>query len=185
MFLEMVKKIYWDLSWRQGRYEYWHWLCRDIPGHFGVVVRRFILKRFFGYAGESLEIYPGIHIRGIHKLRVGNDVYLGLNILLNANGSIDIGDNVMIGPDVKIWSVNHNYSDITIPIAKQGFIDKPVIINKGCWFGTGVIVLPGANIGKNTIVAAGSVIAGRRYPSNVILAGNPARKIATRPGLDD
>jgi len=60
MFFEILKKLYWDLSWRQGRYEFWHWLCRDIPGHFGNVVRRCVLKRFFGRAGKNLLIYPGV-----------------------------------------------------------------------------------------------------------------------------
>jgi len=180
MFFEMLKKLYWDLSWRQGRYEFWHWLCRDIPGHFGNVVRRCVLKRFFGNAGENLLIYPGIHIRGIQNLRVGNNVFLGLNLIMNANGGIDIGDDVLIGPNVKIWSVNHNYMEISQPIHEQGFVDKPVVIEKGCWLGTSTIVLPGATIGENTIVSAGSVIISKKYPSNIILAGNPARKVFSR-----
>jgi acetyltransferase-like isoleucine patch superfamily enzyme len=176
----MIKKFFWDMSWRQGRYEYLHWLLRNIPGGFGIAIRRKVLKRFFCHAGDGLQIYPGVHIRGIHKLSVGKNVYIGLNSCINANGSIDIGDNVLIGPDVKIWSVNHNYTDLNKPISEQGFSDKPVTIGAGCWLGAGCIVLPGVQLSENSIVSAGSVLGIKKYMRNIILAGNPARKIGAR-----
>ena len=175
-----VKKLAWDMSWRQGRYEYIHWMIRNIPGHFGIAIRGELLHRFFGIAGSNLQIHPGVQIRGIHNLRLGNNVSIGLNNLINANGGVDMGDNVLIGPDCKIWSVNHRYEDLNIPIAEQGFEDRPVAIGQRCWLGAGVIVLPGVKLGENIIVSAGAVLSSKRYPDNIMLAGNPARKIGER-----
>jgi len=54
---------------------------------------------------------------------------------------------------------------------------KEVIIGNNVWIGSKVIILKGAKIGDNSIIAAGSVVLGKEYPSNVIIGGNPARII--------
>jgi len=97
---------------------------------------------------------------------IGNNVvFKGENVLDRVNPHlIYIGDNCVIG---------HRSSILThCPI--RGAV--PAKLGDFVWLGFGVIVLPGADIGNNTIVGGGSVVT-KSFPENVIIAGNPARII--------
>jgi acetyltransferase-like isoleucine patch superfamily enzyme len=179
-FISLPKKLYWDMAWKQGRYEYINWIIGNIPGHFGCNIRKLISTRFFKNAGENISVFPGVKIRGIHNLTVGNNVILGEDIFINANGGITIEDEAGIGPGTKIWSVNHVFSDLNIPITQQGYEDKPVFIGKGVWIGANCTILPGAFISEGAVISAGSVVGGKKVKPFSILAGNPARYIGTR-----
>ncbi len=85
-----------------------------------------------------------------------------------------IGDDVAIGPNVYITDHNHSYGDVDTPIANQWPAEGTVSIGAGSWLGTGVIVLPGADIGRNVAVAAGAVVRGS-FPDHSVIAGAPAR----------
>jgi acetyltransferase-like isoleucine patch superfamily enzyme len=178
--LKAIKYIYWDIYCRQGRYEYLNFFLGFIPGHFGIFLRERFILRYFLKAGTNVKIYPGIQIRGIHNLSVGNNVEIGPYSLINANGGIEIGNNVLIGPNSKIWSVNHVYDNLDVPIANQGFNDKKVIIGNGVWLGAGVVVLPGAVVNEGVIAAAGTVIPDKMIPPYSIIGGNPFRVISFR-----
>ena len=86
-------------------------------------------------------------------------------------GTVFEGQNMM-GPDVKIFTSNHNYS-----VEKHGFNGmtevNPVYIGKNVWIGANVIITPGVRIGPNSIVGAGAVVT-KSYPGGVLIAGNPA-----------
>ena len=180
----MLKACYWDLSWRQGRYEYLNWLLGNLPGGFGLAVRSVFIARLFSRVGKNIKIFPGVKIRGIHKFVVGDSVVLGEDIFLNANGGIVLDDEVGIGPGSKIWSVNHVTKDIDTPITEQGYEDKAVFIGKGTWIGANCTILPGAQIGEGVVISAGSVVGGKKVKPFAMLAGNPARIIGFRKKED-
>jgi acetyltransferase-like isoleucine patch superfamily enzyme len=87
-----------------------------------------------------------------------------------------IGDDVTTGPYVYITDQNHVYADPEVPIAYQWPEEDPVRIGNGCWLGANVIVLPGAHIGDNVAVAAGSVVRGT-IPDRCVAAGAPAKVV--------
>ncbi len=178
--IKILKSFFWDLTWRQGRYEYLNWLIGNMPGHFGLALRSIFIARLFSRVGKNIKIFPGVKIRGIHKFIVGNDVVLGEDIFLNANGGIVLEDEVGIGPGSKVWSVNHVISDLDTPITEQGYEDKAVLIGKGSWIGANCTILPGAQIGEGVVVSAGSVVGGKKIKPFAMLAGNPARIIGFR-----
>ena len=89
---------------------------------------------------------------------------------------IEIEDDVTMGPNVYITDHNHSYADVAVPIAQQWLTEDPVRIGAGSWLGAGVIVLPGAHIGRNVTVAAGSVVRGW-IPDRSVVAGAPARVV--------
>jgi acetyltransferase-like isoleucine patch superfamily enzyme len=93
-----------------------------------------------------------------------------------AHQRISIGDDVYTGPYVYITDQNHSYADPELPIGRQWPVNSPVSIGSGTWLGTGVIVLPGAVIGRNVVVAAGSVVRGT-IPDHCVIAGTPARVV--------
>jgi acetyltransferase-like isoleucine patch superfamily enzyme len=91
-----------------------------------------------------------------------------------AHQSIGIGDDVWTGPYVYITDQNHGYVDPDTPIGRQLPVNRPVTIGAGSWLGAGVIVLPGARIGRNVVIAAGSVVRGE-VPDHCVVAGVPAK----------
>jgi acetyltransferase-like isoleucine patch superfamily enzyme len=109
-------------------------------------------------------------------LKVGDRCVIGRGSHIVAHASVEIGDDVFTGPYVYITDQNHGYSDPDAPIGRQPPVNSPVSIGPGCWLGAGAIVLPGARIGRNVVVAAGSVVRGD-VPDRVVVAGVPAKVI--------
>ena len=101
---------------------------------------------------------------------------------MHAGGEIKIGDYVGIGPQVIIYSLNHNYwGDITCltDFKKNEYQYKKVTIGNNVWIGAKAIILPGINIGDNSVIAAGSVVT-KNVAANILVGGNPACIIKRR-----
>ena len=94
-----------------------------------------------------------------------------------AHESVTIGDDVWTGPYVYITDQNHGYEDPDAPIGRQFPVNRPVSIGAGSWLGAGAIILPGASIGRNVVVAAG--LGGARPRPRPLRGGGRAR--AGRP----
>jgi maltose O-acetyltransferase len=169
-----------DLVTSAGRLAWLQAAVRSMPGDTGFVLRRWLIGGHFRAAGEGLVIYPGALILGPQYLTVGRNCRIGVDTFLQANGQIEMGDDVLLGPGVKIWSVNHVFRQLDVPIWDQGYDHKKVVIGNGVWIGANSFVMPGANIGDHVVISAGSVVAGKDVEPCSILAGNPARRIGAR-----
>lgn len=105
----------------------------------------------------------------------GKNIHLGKRIFINAGcffqdqGGIFIGDDVQIGHDVKILTLNHGKSSSD----RKNLYPSPVKIEENVWIGSGAVILPGVTIHKNAIVGAGSVVT-KDVEENCVAAGNPA-----------
>ena len=91
---------------------------------------------------------------------------------IDGRNGIEIGENVWIGPYVKIISMNHDVSDYTRYIKA-----KSIKIGNNCWIGAGAIILPEVELGEHTVVGAGSVVTKSFKESNQVIGGNPAKII--------
>ncbi|MET9411343.1 acyltransferase [Streptomyces sp. NPDC002935] len=109
-------------------------------------------------------------------LRIGDGVVLGRGSHVIADTTVTIGSDCYFGPYVYVTSTNHSYDDPHEPIGKQWPRMEPVEIGPGCWIGTGAVILPGARIGRNVVVAAGAVVRGT-VPDHSVVAGAPARVV--------
>jgi len=178
--LRLFKLLYWDLKHKQGRFTFIQWLLRDVPGEFGIALRSRLYRKRFAEAGDRLSIAQGVRFRNIQHITVGENVSIGDCCFLQAAGGIELGDHVLLGPGVKIWSANHRTADLTRPIKGQGYEFKRVAIGSDVWIGANAFIMPGAEIGDHVIIAAGSVVGAKPVPPYRILAGNPARVIGTR-----
>ncbi len=116
--------------------------------------------------------------RGV-GLRVGDCSAIGAHSFIGAQGGITIGNDVIMGPGVRIFSENHNYDQLVLPIRKQGEIRLPVAIEDDCWVGSGVTILGGVTVGRGTVIAAGSVVT-KSIPPLSVVAGVPAKVIKNR-----
>lgn len=94
-----------------------------------------------------------------------------LNNYIQATNGIIFGNNIELGPSVKIISSNH----ITTNFREHDKCE-PIIIGNNVWIGANSVVLPKVNIGDNVIIGAGSVVT-KNIASNSIALGNPCKVI--------
>lgn len=119
---------------------------------------------------------PGLDLGSETVLTLGDGVVLGRGSHVIADTTVTIGRETYCGPYVYITSTNHSYDDPRNPVGKQWPRSEPVRIGPGCWLGTGAVILPGARLGRNVVVAAGSVVRGE-VPDHTVVAGAPARVV--------
>ncbi|HAN10543.1 MAG TPA: acetyltransferase [Clostridiales bacterium] len=159
-------------------------IARNLPASdayysFGAgIIRRALCKVIFARQGENCNIEHGVFFGNGKDIELGNNSGLGINA--RVQGPLVIGKNVMMGPDVIIYTKNHNVNNTNVPMIEQGELEpKKVMISDDVWIGARVIILPGVNIGKGSILAAGCVVT-KDVESYSIVAGVPAKKIKSR-----
>ncbi|SDM16639.1 acyltransferase [Pedobacter antarcticus] len=130
-------------------------------------------------ARDSILICTGVIAQRGKGITIGSGTGINARAYLAGQGGITIGKDVIFGPDVKIFSENHNYSDPLLSIKAQGVTRKGVTIGDNCWLGAGVTILDGVNLGQGCVIAAGSIVS-RSIPENSIAAGVPAKIIKNR-----
>jgi len=157
-------------------------LCKRLPSssskfmRFGMKLRGYFCKKIIACAGENINIEKGATFS--RRLSIGNNSGLGVNCIVQ--GTVSIGDNVMMGPDVLIYTTNHEFRDKDVPMQKQGYQpERPVTIGNDVWIGARVIILPGVHIGDGCVIGAGSVVT-KDIPAYSICAGNPAKVVKER-----
>lgn len=122
----------------------------------------------------SAGLAPGHDLGSRPIVTIGDRCTIGRGSHIVGHHSISIGDDVWTGPYVYITDQNHSYADPDRPIGLQWPVNDAVEIGDGSWLGAGVIVLPGAKLGRNVVVAAGSVVRGT-IPDHSVIAGVPAK----------
>lgn len=135
--------------------------------------RTALLKEMFAEIGEGCYIEPPLHANwGGRHVHFGKGIYANFNLTLVDDTHIYVGDCTMFGPNVTIATAGH---PLLPSLREQGYqYNAPVHIGRNCWFGAGVIILPGVTVGNNTVIGAGSVVT-KDLPDNVVAVGNPCR----------
>jgi maltose O-acetyltransferase len=140
--------------------------------------KEFFGKRIFKYCGYNVNIGKGARFGNGKYVRIGNNSGIGMNAKVPNN--IQIGEDVLMGPNVTIFGTNHEFKRTDIPIRKQGVRSyPPVRIEDDVWIGSNVIIMPGLIVKKGTIIGAGAVVT-KNFPEYSIIAGNPAKLIKSR-----
>ena len=131
----------------------------------------------------SVGYSPGAPRLPERGLVIGARCVIGARSSLTAHSSIVVGDDVWFGQDVFVSDASHGYQDVDVPIGCQLGEHQPVVIGAGTWVGHGSIILPGTVIGRNVVVAAGSVVRGT-VEDYAVVGGAPARVLrAFEPGV--
>lgn len=112
-------------------------------------------------------------------LTIGNNVGIAQNCFIQVRGKVIIGNDVIIGPGVSIFSENHRFDDPDLPVSVQGETRKGVIIEEGAWIGTKAIILDGVCVGRNSVIAAGSLV-NHDVPRYSVVGGVPAKILKER-----
>jgi maltose O-acetyltransferase len=137
---------------------------------------RYFLKKM--NTGKNVRIRSPFFAKSPHNVFLGDNVSINKGCTFLAHDYIRIGENSLIGPNVTIITVNHDYRKSGIE-AHRNRLFKPVTIGKNAWIGANALLLPGVTIGDDAVVGGGSVVT-TSIGAGDMVAGNPARFIKRR-----
>jgi maltose O-acetyltransferase len=140
-----------------------------------------IIKEFIGSIGRKYYFQGPVQFNyGCHTF-IGENFFANFNTTILDDGKIEIGDNVMFGPNVSLMATSHplianeriemKYEDGHVSMAEYA---KGIIIGNNVWIACNVVVCDGVTIGNNVVIGAGSVVT-RDIPDNYIAYGNPCK----------
>ena len=144
---------------------------------------RYLCRRKFKGFGERAEFRPGSYALDCRRITIGDDVVIRPQSILmpdprEGGAEIVIEDKVLMGPGVHIYVNDHIFTDKNIPIYDQDHTrpckEDTVILRKGCWVGARSTILKGVEVGKNAVIAAGSVVT-KNVEEHTLVAGVPAK----------
>jgi acetyltransferase-like isoleucine patch superfamily enzyme len=112
-------------------------------------------------------------------MRMGDNSNIGAYSFIGCSGYIEIGNEVMMGPNITLLAESHNFDDSSRSIKQQGISRSTITIEDDCWIGASATILPGVTIGCGSVVAAGAIVTKDVAPYSIV-AGVPARLIGSR-----
>ncbi|MCC6730581.1 MAG: acyltransferase [Chthonomonadales bacterium] len=173
-----------ELLRRAPFYLLYYAVARRLPGSTdpgGVLwkaIRVLACRRLFARCGCGVNVERSASFGWGAGVHLGDYSDIGVNARIH--GTVFIGSHVMMGPDVAIWTNNHAFDRVDVPMTQQGMQgERPVVIEDDVWIGTRAILLRGVRIGRGAVIGAGAVVA-RDVPDWAIVVGNPARVVRYR-----
>jgi acetyltransferase-like isoleucine patch superfamily enzyme len=162
---------------------------------------RFLVSLFYSFAyyiheqvawRATIHAAPDVRIHATASIRNAQNVYLGKNSHINHlcciwagdNSEIILGDNLLMGPGVSIFSGNHGTLKGQ-PMTFQTRKEASIVIGDDVWLGAHSVITAGTHIANGVIVAAGAVVTRNVTQENVIVAGIPAKIISERPSATE
>lgn len=143
--------------------------------------RQFCAHLILDDCGRWVNIDKGVTFASDIKLGEGSGI--GANCCIPTG--VTIGDHVMMGIDILMFTNEHRHDDITIPMGLQGRTEvQPIVIEDDVWIGSRSLIMKGIRIGHGAIIAAGSVVT-KDVPPFEIWGGNPARFLRSRLTAND
>jgi putative colanic acid biosynthesis acetyltransferase WcaF len=131
-------------------------------------IKLFFLKQYKAKVGKRITIKPRVNIHMPWNLQIGDDVWIGEEVLILNVQFTTIGSNVCISQRAFLCAGNHDYRD---PAMANRY--GPINLMDGVWVGAGSIIGPGVTIATDTVVTAGSVVT-ENLSENAVYKGNPA-----------
>ena len=140
---------------------------------------RAVFSELVGYrVDDSFVLIPPFYTAHGTEIRVGRNVFINQNCTIYDLGGVEIGDDVLIGPNVSIITSGHPLE----PSQRRAAVTaSPITLGRNVRIAAGATVIGGVTIGENSVVAAGAVVT-RDVPPNTLVAGVPARVVRTLEG---
>lgn len=134
--------------------------------------REAILRELFGHMGEGCTLHSPFHCDFGTQIRIGDGFVGNFNLTILDEAPVTIGDRVLIGPNVGIYTVSHALQPDQ---RAEGIMRSlPVRIGNDVWIGGHAVILQDVTIGDGAVIGAGSVVT-HDIPPRVVAAGNPCR----------
>lgn len=136
--------------------------------------KQHVMKKILGKTKNNYWIEAPFICDYGYNIEVGENFFANYNLVILDCAKVTIGDNVLIAPNVGIYTAGHPL------VAEQRNrcleYAYPITIGNNVWIGGGVQILPGVTIGDNSVIGAGSVVT-KDIPANTVACGNPCRVI--------
>lgn len=153
--------------------EYVWWVLRSLPGFGGVWLRYLFLKCTTARLEGFCWITQGCTIVNSYNLSIGKGFAINRNVLLDAMGGIEIGDNSGIGPNCVL--ISHEHSMVSPdPFGEESYRKRPIRIGSDVWIGANCFIKAGVTVGDRAVVAACSSVL-QDVPPHGWVIGSPAR----------
>ena len=133
-----------------------------------------LVRELFAHAGKDAYVEAPFYCDYGYNVSVGDNFFSNYDCVFLDCGRITIGDHVMLGPKVSIYTASHAIDPAVRSLGHDHGI--PVTIGNHVWIGGNSVICPSVTIGDNTVIGAGSVVT-KDIPANVVAAGNPCRVI--------
>lgn len=147
------------------------------PSYIGKPVAILGYKKIF--IGKRVRIFPNVRleVHGINsKLVIGDNVGIAQNVHITSGSNLTIGKNSTILANVFITNIDHDYTELNVPILEQKNIIRETTIGENCFIGIGAAIQAGTILGKQCVVGTNSVVKGV-FPDYCVIVGNPAKII--------
>lgn len=152
------------------------WLPISPHMPFAKKFRAFWAKKIILKCGKNVNIEK--YASFTPMLKIGDNS--GIGIKCEMNGVISIGNDVMMGPEVVVYTTRYRHDRVDITMIEQGMDETlPVTIGNDVWIGRRVMIMPGVTIGDGCIIGAGAVVC-KDIPPYSIAAGVPAKVVKRR-----
>ena len=136
---------------------------------------RALVSELVGYkVDDGFRLFPPLYSDYGKNIKLGTNVFINSGCCFQDQGGIEIGDGCLIGHQVVIATLNHDFD----PAKRAEMTAKKVVLGKNVWVGSHATILPGVTVGDGSIIAAGAVVT-KDVPERCIAAGVPARVIRT------
>jgi maltose O-acetyltransferase len=169
--MNLLKKFFGN----SNSYKFLSWLY----GSYQEEQARILRPEQFKEYGKGVKIESNVSINMPERVVLKDNVAIFRGTIINSMGGLYVGQHTGIGYNCTIFTVQHHYRNAdTIPF-DQGVDLKPVIIREFVWTGTGVMIMPGIEIGEGAIIGMGAVVT-KNVPPLAIVLGNPAEVIGYR-----
>lgn len=161
-----------------------HLVLKGVPVIFNAKGARLIIGRSVTIKSSFLSNLVGLYSRTIIVTREpGAEIIIGNNVGISgatiyARQSIIIGDNTLVGGNVKILDNDFHPIEAEARNAddKTKIGTRPITIGKNCFIGCNSLILKGTVLGDGCVVGAGAVISGQ-FEGNSVITGNPAKVV--------
>lgn len=137
-----------------------------------VKARHQLLKPLLGKTNGRFYIEPPFRCDYGYNIELGENFYANFNLTILDGAAVVIGNDVMIAPNVSIFTAGHPIDPITRTAGWE--FSKPIHIHDRVWIGGNTVINPGVTIGENSVIGAGSVVT-KDIPANVVAVGNPCK----------
>ena len=133
--------------------------------------RNNVLFELLPNASRKIYIEPPFRCDYGSNIYIGDNFYANYNLVVLDCAKVEIGQNVLIGPNVCITTAGHPVHYLSR--RKYEYADD-IKIGNNVWVGANVVINPGVTIGDNSVIGSGSVVT-KDIPSDVVAVGNPCR----------
>ena len=140
--------------------------------------RRFLLRLFGATIGAGVLLRPTVRITYPWKVTIGEQSWIGDDVILYSLGEIVIGSNCVVSQRSYLCTGSHDFRKPEFPI-----FSRSIVVEDQAWLAADVFVGPGVRIGRGAVIGARSSVFSDQ-PAGMLCLGNPARPRRSRLDLD-